>query len=682
MDMWRQTVWVACLLLGQISESQAAVILKEFFDTRQAVSSSFVYDTTMGNSDIQSGQLVISYPVKNEATPGGFSFSLPAVPVDPGERRIELRFLGGGATLSQSVYISYAVGPGDGLCLPSFGWAEGGNVKNTRTGYIVQFQQRGDGSAAILLLRNDSGWTNLIQIYHPLGVNPTTSLRKLVIRHKRTGEHRIDAVFDSGGLFSRTFSFEDDRYPPGNVCRGLQISGKGKSAVVDETIRILTDSWIVEDFPLSHEDMKNIEDDSKRSLTESRSKLRSADITTELAMAKQAYDSGDFASAQDACLSILYTDTSNADALDLLGLTENSTEQFSDAFRHFSEALEIRQRRSGPEHGKLAESLSHLADMYIDRSPSDAEKLYVQSLAFLEKWYGKDHPRVVEGLRDLARLYSKYNYGRAEQNLLTALAIQEHLSGLDNVDLFPILNDLGALYLHRQKRYSDAEKIFRRALAIGENTYGTNSREILPVIQQIETIYEKQTNYAALEPVYKRLIDLVPKFGGRHFTYTARRMHNLGMVYFNQARYAEAEEWYKKSIYLWTREIGPDHIEISEALANLASVYLKQGKYKDAESCYLRAIAIRGKAFGLDNPNLSTDYNNLGVAYAQQGHDREAEETYRRSIAMAEKSNNSAGLANTYVNLAKSLRKLGREMEAIYYEAQGEKMREKEKQGK
>jgi tetratricopeptide (TPR) repeat protein len=94
-------------------------------------------------------------------------------------------------------------------------------------------------------------------------------------------------------------------------------------------------------------------------------------------------------------------------------------------------ALEVAEKRVGPNHPDVATSLHSLASLYYNQGQyAQAETLYRRALTIRENALGPDHPDVATNLNNLAVLYKNQGqYAQAEPLLMRALAIQEKALG-------------------------------------------------------------------------------------------------------------------------------------------------------------------------------------------------------------------------------------------------------------
>ena len=92
-------------------------------------------------------------------------------------------------------------------------------------------------------------------------------------------------------------------------------------------------------------------------------------------------------------------------------------------------ALQVAEKRVGPNHPSVAYSLSVLGDIYASQGNYDsAEALYKRALAVTEKLLGPDHPDVAYCLNNLGLLYKiRGDYDSAEPLHKRALAIYKRV---------------------------------------------------------------------------------------------------------------------------------------------------------------------------------------------------------------------------------------------------------------
>src|SRR6266511_1830471 len=102
-------------------------------------------------------------------------------------------------------------------------------------------------------------------------------------------------------------------------------------------------------------------------------------------------------------------------------------------------ALEIRERRLGPDHPDVSQAINSLATLhYYKGEYTKAEPLYQRALAIREKSLGPGHPDVASSLNNLARLYwGLGDYANAEPPFQRAKATMRRHSRYLNPHSLP-----------------------------------------------------------------------------------------------------------------------------------------------------------------------------------------------------------------------------------------------------
>ncbi|OGH56306.1 MAG: hypothetical protein A3G34_06430 [Candidatus Lindowbacteria bacterium RIFCSPLOWO2_12_FULL_62_27] len=606
---------LVCGILFFASRAGAGVIFREDFDTDHPLNKD-LYRSDFSNHRIENGRIVFHYTTAPNSEPVGLECALPATSAIPDERDIEMNFMGGGADVSNSAFVCYAAGPGRGFLLTPFPYGPRANKRTgDRTGYVIRFLRHGDGTNEVLFYRNDTGWLQKLNSYW-IPSNPVATLRRVTIRHRRTGEHEIAAIFDTGVPYERIFRLEDGVYPPNHANRGLQLVLKAHSSVSYD-LQFTSDTWIVTD--------KSVPAPQTR-------KKRPGDTVTRASAA-----------------------TDDADALDRLGRTDVSMERYSDAHQHLSRALELRKKSLGPAHPLVMESMVALAGLYTTRDPGRAELLYAEALQMSEGLSGPDSPALTPLLLDISGFYMNQNrFDRALSFSQRALAIQERFPGRPDRRVACLLN-LASLHM-KQGRQDDAEILYRRALEVKEKDRrpDPNDPDILMILQNLEVIYSKPGRNKEAEAVYGRLVEMSAHWPPGHERDTARRLNNLGVIHRDRTQYVQAEVMFKRAARMWEKAHGPEYVEIASALSNLGWMYAHQGRSAEAEDVYKQALAIREKSLGSNHPLMENVLANLGDLYLNLRRHPDAEVVFKRLAAIQEgaRGKTDGELATTLVNLS------------------------------
>ncbi|MHC4270562.1 MAG: tetratricopeptide repeat protein [Planctomycetota bacterium] len=131
-----------------------------------------------------------------------------------------------------------------------------------------------------------------------------------------------------------------------------------------------------------------------------------------------------------------------------------------------------------------------------------------------------------------------------------------------------------AATLYKQGQYSDAVAISLNKLA---------------------ELYISKGDYAEIEPLYKRILDICENTFGPDHPDVAVSLNKLAELYYNQGRYTEAEPLYKQALDIYESSLSPDYSDVATTLENMAALYKNIGKDDEAEKSLERAKEIRSK---------------------------------------------------------------------------------------
>ncbi len=313
--------------------------------------------------------------------------------------------------------------------------------------------------------------------------------------------------------------------------------------------------------------------------------------------------------------------------------------KYDEALSPFERALEIRERRLGPDHPDVSQAINSLATLhYYKGEYTKAEPLYQRALAIREKSLGPGHPDVASSLNNLASLYwSLGDYAKAEPLYQRALAIQEKSLGPEHLDVAQSLHNLALLH-SRLGDYAKAEPLYQRALAIQEKSLGPEHPNVAQILNNLAVLYSRLGDYAKEEPLHQRALAIREKSLGPEHPDVAQSLDGLALLYKNLGDYVKAEPLYQRALAITGKSLGPEHPDLASSLNNLAILYSVLGDYAKAEPLYQRALAIREKSLGPEHPDVATSLANLAVLYYDKGDYAKAEPLIQRALAIWEKA--------------------------------------------
>jgi len=93
--------------------------------------------------------------------------------------------------------------------------------------------------------------------------------------------------------------------------------------------------------------------------------------------------------------------------------------------------------------------------------------------------------------------------------------------------------------------------------------------------------------------VASKALAVAEKNMGADHPSVATSLNNLAALYEKQGQYAAAEPLYKRALAIDEKALGKDHPDVASSLENLAALYRKTDRVKDAEPLEVRAKVIR-----------------------------------------------------------------------------------------
>jgi CHAT domain-containing protein/tetratricopeptide (TPR) repeat protein len=144
-------------------------------------------------------------------------------------------------------------------------------------------------------------------------------------------------------------------------------------------------------------------------------------------------------------------------------------------------------------------------------------------------------------------------------------------------------------------------------------------------------------DYAAVEPVVRRLEEVTRSALGENHPDHARSLHGLAGLYHRMGQYAQAEPLYRRALGIRRNHFGEDHPEVIGNLSDLAALYCAMGDYKTAESFLelsLRHNPLATSTGRTPSRNIlryATDLERLGTLFQLTGCPTAAKPLYRKA---------------------------------------------------
>ncbi len=368
----------------------------------------------------------------------------------------------------------------------------------------------------------------------------------------------------------------------------------------------------------------------------------------------------DFTAAENALLSSLSLDSTDAGALSRIASLYSTLNRQADAIPYYQKALQY-SRDAAQKAGTWANLGNELRH---DGRYGEAETAYEQALALFrqlaESRPGHYQEEAATTLNNMSALYLEWNAGQKAISALTAsLGICRALAQENPQHYEPALartlSNAGNLYTAFNTP-EKAEEAYREAMEIrmrlAEETPQRHLEELATLRNSLGNLYWGLKDYEKAEPLFAEALEaygqLAQDSSGRYDAGLAIIHNNLGNLYRDVQEFDPSEEAFRQALRLYRRlaRDNPRRYEpnLASTLNNLANLYADTGRGQAAMEAYTEALGAyrrlsRANA-GRFAPGLATTLANLGALhYAAEDFQRaapayeEALETYRRLAA-------------------------------------------------
>ena len=272
-------------------------------------------------------------------------------------------------------------------------------------------------------------------------------------------------------------------------------------------------------------------------------------------------------------------DVERTDVLDKLGNLLARLGRPREAAPHFQRALELRERRFGPEASQLTLPLFRLAQSrHTLREFDQAEALYRRVLTIQERQFGPNSRGVSE-----------------------------------------VLNSLGNLYF-LQSRFDDAEPAFRRALEISRGISEVSAGTALHSFNLASTLARLGPEHMSeAEQTFLASVTLQKEVHGDRHPMLARSHALLAEIYASQKRQPEAVSEFERAIEIKQAQPGPPSAELAKLYYRLGRTRRIMKDLPSAEQAYRAALAIEETTLGREHATTLLTLQELGGALYDQG---------------------------------------------------------------
>jgi CHAT domain-containing protein len=276
---------------------------------------------------------------------------------------------------------------------------------------------------------------------------------------------------------------------------------------------------------------------------------------------------------------------------------------YAEATRTLEEALKLTEASLGSNHLDVANLLTSIADVSIDRgSIKEAAKLLERSLDVGQKNSAETNVIFADALKCQGKL--KLVEGKLNEAVALyrqSLSVYEQACGKDHLAVGTCLGALGTAQLLRGE-HSDALKALQGSRSIIEKSLGTNHPLTGLVLSTLAEAYLDMADYERAKKLAQASIEVRVATLGIDHPAVAESLYFLAMVSLDQGDYAEAESLLLRSLRIMEKAWGTSHHKIAVCVDRLAEVYKLQGDYVNQLRMVERSLGIKEATVGRKHP--------------------------------------------------------------------------------
>ncbi|MDX1420952.1 MAG: serine/threonine-protein kinase [Rubricoccaceae bacterium] len=311
--------------------------------------------------------------------------------------------------------------------------------------------------------------------------------------------------------------------------------------------------------------------------------------------------------------------------------------RLEDAEPLYERALALRRDTLDPDDPALAETLTGLGGLYVERGAFGA----ADSLGALALSISGPDARTLETARALHLLgrsrYAQADYPAADSLHRRAQALFRTLAGPDNDGTVASLSELAQVAEARGDD-STATRYAMAVLTSRRRTYGDDHPAVAEALSDIGYLLRKQGRYAEAEARYREALAIKRRALGDDHPSVATTLNNLGVLLGVAGHYDEVGPVLEEALAIRRVRFGDVHPLVASTLGSLSRLAITQGDLDRALAHQDEALAIlRQLHGGGDHPTVSTVLNNQARVRLQQGQPREAERLWREVLAMEQR---------------------------------------------
>ncbi|MEM6337214.1 MAG: tetratricopeptide repeat protein, partial [Bacteroidota bacterium] len=289
-----------------------------------------------------------------------------------------------------------------------------------------------------------------------------------------------------------------------------------------------------------------------------------------------------------------------------IGYVQDALGNFDAALTLYTQTLDIRQRKLGPEHPDVAKAQSNIGLLHWNRGDYDAAlEALDEALRIRRAAYDDEHPEVGASYLNLGLVYDTMgDDGRAGEYYERALTIVRNAFGTEHPWVAEVYKNLGAL---ASETGDDAQALsyYEQALAILQDQFGEGHPELAPYLYNIGRVYLDQEDSDTALSYYERGLQIDRDALGDNHPSVAMAYDDIGTLHLQRGDLPEAQAAFEQALALNTAIYGDQSANVARSHLNLAAVDQEAGRIQRALEHYQQALVANLPGFNETNPYIT-----------------------------------------------------------------------------
>ncbi|XP_078362824.1 uncharacterized protein LOC144646975 [Oculina patagonica] len=352
------------------------------------------------------------------------------------------------------------------------------------------------------------------------------------------------------------------------------------------------------------------------------------------------------------------------------GIVNNDIGKHDQAKEFHEKALNTRIKLYGEEHADVAKSYNNLGNVCSDIGQHDqAKKFHDKALNIRIKLNGEEHGDVAGSYNNLGVVCSDVGkHYQAKELHEKALNIRIKLYGEEHGDVAKSYSNLGVA-CRDIKQYDQAKEFHTKALNIRIKLYGENHGDVATSYDYLGVACRDIEQHNQAKEFHEKALNIRIKLYSEEHGDVARSYNYMGNVCSNIGQHNQAKEFHEKALNIRITLYGEKHSDVAKSYNNLGAVYGDIGQYVQARQLHEKALNIRIKLYGEEHSDIAQSYKNLAIICSDNGQLNEAKEFDEKALFIRRKiyGEEHGDVADSYYNLAIDCRKIGQNDKAIEY---------------